>query len=68
MTKPIVYFEGEAEFVTYEYNGVEATIAMVYTINHPRLGREYVRTSRVIQRREDGSFETLNSIYVPEEA
>ena len=64
--KPIVHFYGQAHFDTFEHEGGAVTIANVYAINHPRLGNEYVRTSRVIARHEDGSFETLNTIYVPE--
>lgn len=74
--KPVVYFQGEAVFVktvagyvpedlkefiaedgSYEY-------AHVLALNHPRLGYEDVRTSIVISKMEDGSFETLNTKYV----
>jgi hypothetical protein len=74
--KPVVYFQGDATFVktvagyvpedlkefiaedgSYEY-------AHVLALNHPRLGYEDVRTSIVISKMEDGSFETLNTKYV----
>jgi len=61
--KPIVQFVGEANF--FKYFGGEALVAMVHTLDHPVWGAEEVRTSRVIKRNEDGSFETLNTRYVP---
>lgn len=39
--------------------------AKVYTMNHPVWGEEFVRTSIVIKKNSDGSFETLNTIYKP---
>jgi hypothetical protein len=73
--KPIVSFTGEAEFFSVfirdedkealELDTNEVTVAGVYAINHPKLGRDRIRTSVVVKRNYDGSFETLNTIYVP---
>lgn len=43
---------------SYEY-------ANVYAMNHPILGEDLVRTSIVIKKNDDGSFETLNTVYQP---
>jgi hypothetical protein len=77
--KPVVDFMGRAVFVhrtatdpltIAEYgdqldedNGYE--FAKVYAMNHPILGMTDVRTSIVIKKNPDGSFETLNTIYKP---
>jgi hypothetical protein len=73
--KPIVFFTGEAEFFSVfikdedkeelELDTNEVIVAGVYAINHPKLGRDRVRTSVVVKKNHDGSFETLNTIYVP---
>ena len=74
--KPIVSFTGEAEFFSVfirdedkeelELDTNEVIVAGVYAINHPKLGRDRVRTSVVIYKFDDGSFETLNTIYKPQ--
>jgi len=61
--KPTVYFTGSAVFDTDMFEGHE--IAHVRTINHPAWGSQRVRTSSVIQKNDDGSFETLNTQYRP---
>ena len=61
-TKPIVHYDGEPMFVQV-YNS--DYYASVFALDHPKLGRGWVRTSKVISRNSDGSFETRNSIYVP---
>lgn len=76
--KPTVHFKGTAAFYpaplapmhqkTYgqyanEYNEVE--YACVYGLDHPILGEGDIRTSIVVQKYPDGSFETLNTLYVP---
>ncbi len=73
MTKKTVNFIGDAEF--YSYEGVipvdlqqyavdgRLILGWVYAINHPRLGRQNVRTSVVIKRYKNGNFETLNTKY-----
>ena len=65
--KPVVHFNGEAFFRPYEVIGSGETgeIAYVYAVDHPRLGRDNVTTSKVIKKFDDGSFETLNTLYVP---
>lgn len=62
MTKPTVHFMGEPTFLKWE----ELETALVHTIDHPRLGQDIVRTSLIVQKNEDGSFETLNTLYVPQ--
>jgi len=63
--KPIVHYRGEPEF--FHWHGSKALVAAVFALDHPHLGCQRVRTSRVIRRNKDGSFITLNTKYVPEE-
>lgn len=65
--KPTVHFLGKAEFFDYtiEKTGEEIQMARVFGLDHPKLGRDWIRTSRVVQKFDDGSFETLNTIYKP---
>lgn len=77
--KPIVTFTGDAFFIKKyavtehyqekykEYIDEEGclTVASVYAINHPVLGQTYVYTSVVVVVNDDGSFETLNTLYKP---
>lgn len=77
--KPVVTFTGDAFFIK-EYAATERyqekykeyideegylTVASVYAINHPVLGQTYVYTSVVVVVNDDGSFETLNTLYKP---
>lgn len=39
--------------------------AIVYGLDHPILGEDTIHTSIVIKKHGDGSFETLNTLYVP---
>ena len=61
--KPRVQFVGEPIFDTTMYPGYE--VAHVRTLNHYVWGRDMVRTNEVVKKFEDGSFETLNTIYRP---
>lgn len=61
MIKPVVHFVGEARFT--EMYGTE--VAHVYGVDHPILGRDNIRTSEVLKKFSDGSFETRNTIYRP---
>jgi hypothetical protein len=63
ITKPIVHYSGDCVFRPHP-SGVEvATIHDV--INHPKLGHQRtVYTSEVINKFDDGVFETLNTVYV----
>jgi len=66
MTKPIVRFIAPADFFVHTYdNDEEVEMAFVYAVDHPRLGSANIRTSMIINLNDDGSFETLNTIYVP---
>jgi len=66
MTKPTVHFIAPADFFVHTYdNDEEIELAYVYAIDHPKLGATNVRTSMILNLNEDGSFETLNTIYVP---
>ena len=40
--------------------------AVVFGLDHPILGRDTIHTSIVVKKNDDGSFETLNTIYVPD--
>lgn len=62
MEKKIVHFSGSPRFVNV--NG-DKIVAWVYALDHPRLGMGEVRTSLVVDQKFDGSFETLNTMYVP---
>jgi len=74
--KPIVTFVGEAEFFEstitdvqkelYNYYSNEIIQAVVYGLDHPILGRDKITTSIVLYKFDDGSFETLNTIYKPQ--
>ena len=61
--KPEVYFLGEPVFDTGMFPGHE--VAHVTAMGHPWLGNAVVRTSSVVKKNDDGSFETLNTIYKP---
>ena len=40
--------------------------AIVYGLDHPILGRDTIHTSIVLKKHDDGSFETMNTLYVPD--
>ena len=40
--------------------------AEVYGLDHPLLGRGTLNTSIVVKKNDDGSFETLHTLYVPD--
>jgi hypothetical protein len=40
--------------------------ARVYGLDHPILGKDDIRTSIVLKKHDDGSFETMNTLYVPD--
>lgn len=61
--KPIVYFTGNAVFDTDMFEGHE--VAHVRPVNHPAWGSQRVRTSSVVNKFDDGSFETMNTMYKP---
>jgi len=66
--KPVVHFSGQANFVKWNPPVTDIEVAHVYALDHPRLGRQHVRTSEVLHKFDDGSFETRNTIYKPEAA
>lgn len=61
--KPIVFFIGTPVWDTTMFEGHE--VAHVRTVNHYVWGKDDVRTSSVLKKNSDGSFETMNTIYVP---
>lgn len=61
--KPVVFFTGTPLFDTEMFEGHE--VAHVRTVNHPAWGSDKVRTSSVIKKNDDGSFETMNTLYKP---
>lgn len=61
MDKPIVHFTGAPQFFITD----DQKAARLYALDHPKLGKGYVWSSLVINHNEDGSFETLNTIYKP---
>ena len=78
MDKPKVRFVGEPVFYTGklspmhqktygQYADEEGYVeyARVSGLNHPILGSDDIRTSIVLKKHDDGSFETMNTLYVP---
>ena len=79
MQKPTVHFTGTPTFHKVEitsptlrkeykkYLDDEGCYekAIVYGLDHPILGEDTIHTSIVLKKHADGSFETLNTLYVP---
>lgn len=65
MIKPVVHFIGDVSFHSYDDEDGTFTSAVVFGIDHPKLPRGIIRTSDVIKKYPDGSFETLNTFYKP---
>ncbi len=63
--KPVVHYIGDVMFNTFEHEGKTYEVAYCRAVGHPKLGNQKVRTSSVIKKEEDGTFETLNTIYKP---
>lgn len=73
--KQRVAFKGPVDFIKvdlispdYEQYADEdycVEVAKLYCLDHPRFGKDIISTSIVIKKFDDGSFETLNTIYVP---
>jgi hypothetical protein len=62
--KPVAYYMGQPEFWMWNENSEVASL--LFVINHPVLGKcSNVRTSTVLQKFFDGSFETRNTMYKP---
>lgn len=79
MDKPKVRFVGEPLFYTVELSPLHqktygqyadadgyVEYARVYGLDHPILGSDDIRTSIVLKKHDDGSFETMNTLYVPD--
>lgn len=77
--KPIVHFSGKPEFFKRELVGelrkeYEQYLdakgcyekAKVFGLDHPIIGKDLIYTSIVVKKNDDGSFETLNTLYVPD--
>lgn len=77
--KPTVRFAGKATFYTValapmhqniygQYADEEGFVeyARIYGLDHPILGAGDLRTSIVLKKHDDGSFETMNTLYVPD--
>ena len=61
--KPVVHFiKGTESFFDA---GPDMKVARLRALNHPTLGAEIIRTSIIVKEHDDGSFETLNTIYKP---
>lgn len=68
--KPVVHFTGEAKFFNYytyelEEELTKDTVARVNAVDHYVWGKDSVRTSVVLNKFSDGSFETMNTVYRP---
>jgi hypothetical protein len=64
--KPVVHFTGEACFFNWNEEP-DLPVASVNALDHPVWGEDIVRTSLIVRKNDDGSFETLNTLYVPVE-
>lgn len=63
MSKPIVQFRHDEGFDNWKVG----QSAYVFPIDHPlRSNKSIVRTSVIVKINDDGSFETLNTIYQPQ--
>ena len=62
--KPVVFFRGKAQFIDWA-GKKDVQVARVDALNHPKLGACIVRTSQVMEIFDDGSFETMNTMYIP---
>ena len=61
--KPVVHFVGNVVFDTSMFEGHE--VAHVLAVDHYVWGHDHVRTSTVLKKFDDGSFETRNTLYKP---
>lgn len=62
--KPIVHYT-KSEFYQGEDDlGEPYMFARVYALDHPTLGEEDIRTSKIIKFIAEGEFETMNTMYV----
>jgi hypothetical protein len=74
--KPVVNFTHDAVFVTAPMPAAEIPVwkdyvdaegnfeyAWVYTLDHPILGADKVRTSFVVKKYANGNFDTKNTRY-----
>jgi len=77
--KPVVRFVGDPIFYAVELAPMHQKIyaqyaddegyveyARIFGLDHPILGTDTIRTSIVLKKHEDGSFETLNTLYIPD--
>lgn len=65
MIKPVVHYTGKARFYEVEADDGFVEYARVYGLDHPILGKDNIRTSIVLKKFSDGSFETMNTVYRP---
>jgi hypothetical protein len=65
MIKPVVHYTGEARFYEVEVDDSCMEYARVRGLDHPILGEDDIRTSLVLKKFSDGSFETMNTVYRP---
>jgi hypothetical protein len=64
--KPTVYYIGVPQFYNWFGNPDQPVARLQYVIGHPALGNcSDVRTSVVQKVLDDGTIETMNTIYKP---
>ena len=68
--KPVVQFIGNPMFFDYytkepQEELTNNTVASVFATDHYVWGNDRVRTSVVLKKFDDGSFETMNTLYKP---
>lgn len=62
--KPVVHFIGEPHY--WMWDSKNEVAGLHFVLDHPWLGAcPNVRTSTVLKKFPDGSFETRNTMYVP---
>jgi hypothetical protein len=65
-SKPVVHYKGEASFFYHSEDSNVLVAKLAFVTDHPKLGSCYnVRTSAVMDVRNDGTIETRNTIYKP---
>ena len=62
--KPVVHFIGEPHY--WMWDAKNEVAGLLFVLDHPWLGAcPDVRTSTVLKKFPDGSFETRNTMYIP---
>jgi hypothetical protein len=64
--KPVVYYLCDPVFWNFNDRVDQPVASFAHVVNHPKLGScEIYRTSLIIAKLDDGTIETMNTIYKP---